>query len=135
MIVSITGSRTIFDYKLVCQAVNESRFTITKIISGGAGGVDTLAEVYAKNHGIEFEEFPANWKMYGKRAGLLRNKEMAAVAEAAIVVWNGKSTGTKDYVSHLGDKPVHLKIVTDKKYGHASRKSKDSNNLLSTDRT
>jgi hypothetical protein len=120
MIVSITGSRSVTDYKIVCEAVNQSRFRITKIISGGAGGVDTLAEIYAKNHGIEFEEFEANWKLYGRRAGPIRNGEMAAVAEAAIVVWNGESKGTLDYVNKIKKlgKPLYLKQVTNKKYSN-----------------
>ena len=122
MIVSITGSRSITDYKLVCAAVNESRFQITKIVSGGAAGVDTLAEVYAKNNGIEFEEYSAKWKIYGRRAGPIRNAEMAAVAEAAIIIWNGISKGSADYIKKIEtmNKPLYLKKVSQKKYSNSS---------------
>lgn len=129
MIISITGSRAITDYKLVCAAINESPFDladITKIISGGAGGVDTLAEIFAKNHGIPFEEYPANWKLYGKRAGPIRNKEMESKIEAAVVIWNGASKGTKHYIDLVkaSGKPLYLKQVTNKKYKNSS----DNNN-------
>jgi hypothetical protein len=116
MIVSITGSREITKYALVAEAVKKSGFVITKIISGGARGVDTLAEVYANVNEIEFQEYPANWKLYKKRAGHLRNIEMADIAEAAIIIWNGKSTGTADYIELIDarDKPKHLRIVENK---------------------
>lgn len=118
MIVSITGSRTITDYKLVCLAVNESKFNITKIISGGAAGIDSLARIYAYNHGIPFEEYPADWKKFGKRAGPIRNKEMEEKIDAAIVLWNGVSKGTKHYISlvQASGKPLYLKQVENKKY-------------------
>lgn len=118
MIVSITGSRTITDYKLVAQAAKESGFKITEIISGGAGGVDTVAEIFAKINGIPFKEYPADWKTFGKRAGHLRNGTMSEVAEAAIVVWNGVSKGTADYIKKIEalGKPLYLKKVENKKY-------------------
>lgn len=126
MIVSITGSRTITDYKLVCQAVNESKFDVTKIISGGAGGVDALARIYAYNHGIPFEEYPANWKLFGKRAGPIRNKEMEKQIEAAVVIWNGASKGTKHYIELVkaSKKPLYLKQVANKVY----KDSRNNNN-------
>lgn len=127
MIVSITGSRSITDYKLVCQAVNEFRavypkIEITKIISGGAAGVDSLARIYAYNHGIDFEEFPANWKLFGKRAGLIRNKEMEEKIDAAIVLWNGVSKGTQHYINLVktSRKPLYLKQAVNKKYSSRS---------------
>lgn len=128
MIISITGSRTITDYKLVCQAVNESGFYVTKIISGGAGGIDTLAEIYAKANGIPFEEYPANWKLYGKRAGPIRNREMEKEIEAAVVIWNGASKGTKHYIDlvRASGKPLYLKQTTNKRYSNSIRQGKDN---------
>lgn len=129
MIISITGSRTITDYKLLCLAVNESRFDITKIISGGAAGIDSLARVYAYNHSIPFEEYPADWKKFGRRAGPIRNREMEKEIEGAIVLWNGASKGTLDYIKlvQASKKPLYLKQVTNKKYSNNSGQSKNSN--------
>lgn len=122
MIISITGSRTITNYRLVCDAVRESGFKIDKIISGGAGGIDTLAEIYAKQHGIPFQEYPADWKKFGKRAGPIRNKEMADDIHAAIVIWNGISKGTADYIKQveIRNKPLYLKQATNKHYSNNS---------------
>ena len=53
MKVAIIGSRDIPDpeavYKLICDKVP---INCTEIVSGGAEGVDKLAERYADEHGI-----------------------------------------------------------------------------------
>lgn len=48
----------------------------TVVIHGGAPGADTLAGLYAKRCGLAVEEFPADWKRYGKGAGMVRNRQM-----------------------------------------------------------
>ena len=78
----------------MCQAINESGFHITCVISGLANGVDTLALRYAKENKILCDKFPADWKQHGKAAGHIRNDEMASNADALILVWDGKSPGS-----------------------------------------
>lgn len=94
----IAGSRTIENYKLLCFLVKKSSFEITEIISGGARGIDELAERYAKENKIPLKIFPANWSKYGKGAGPIRNTQMAENADALIAIWDGKSTGTKNMI-------------------------------------
>ena len=36
--------------------------------------------------------------MYGKRAGVRRNEEMADMADALIAIWDGSSPGTKHMI-------------------------------------
>ena len=49
---------------------------------------------------------PANWEYYGKRAGMIRNGEMARYASEdpdnegiLIAFWDGKSRGTKGMIN------------------------------------
>lgn len=94
----IAGSRTIDEYALVEQAVKESGFTITTVISGCARGVDSLGELWAELNHIPVERHPAEWKRDGEKlAGFMRNERMADVAEALIAVTNG-SPGTKHMI-------------------------------------
>lgn len=90
----VAGSRTINDYKVVEEAIKESGFDITEIVSGMAGGVDTLGILYAKKNHIPYVTFPANWNKHGKAAGVVRNIQMAKYADSLIAVWDGKSRGT-----------------------------------------
>jgi len=95
----IAGSRNITELKYVEEAIVESGFTITEIVSGGAKGIDSLGEYYGTKHKIPIKKFPANWKLHGKKAGPIRNEEMAKYAEALIAIWDGKSTGTRDMIN------------------------------------
>ena len=110
MRVIIAGSRTISDPALVDQAVADSGFEVTVVLSGGAAGVDRLGEDWAARNGVPIERYPAQWDLYGKRAGKIRNQQMAEAAEGLIAIWDGSSRGTFDMLdraSVLGLK-VHI---------------------------
>lgn len=106
----IAGSRTITSYELIPQVAQYSEYPITEVVSGGATGVDSLGEKFAKDNGIDLVIFPANWNKYFKRAGYIRNQKMANYAECLIAIWDGSSKGTKhmiDIMEALG-KPVYI---------------------------
>jgi hypothetical protein len=99
MKVIVAGSREIVDYDLVIQAIKESGFEVTQVISGTARGVDTLGARYGKENNIPVREMSANWDQWGKMAGFKRNEEMAQVADALIAIWDGQSKGTRNMIS------------------------------------
>ncbi len=101
MKVIIAGSRSITDYEIVYDAVIQAAVRVgigdeemEEVVSGGAAGVDRLGERFAALHYIPVKRFKADWNRFGKRAGPLRNEEMATYADALIAVWDGKSRGT-----------------------------------------
>lgn len=98
MKVIIAGSRTINSYESVCQAIRNSQFDITEVVSGTARGVDQMGERWAAENNIPVKRFPANWNEYGKKAGYLRNKEMAEYAQSAIILWDCESKGTRHMI-------------------------------------
>jgi len=83
----IAGSRNIVEYKALLDAVEASGFEITEVVSGGARGVGALGERYANEKSIPLKIFPADWESYGRKAGIMRNTEMAHYADALIAVW------------------------------------------------
>ncbi len=95
MRVIIAGSRQITSYDLVRRVMNMSLFHITTIVSGGSRGVDKIGEKIGYDLEIHVKIYLADWDKYGKKAGYLRNVEMAHNADALIAVWDGKSPGTK----------------------------------------
>ena len=113
MRVIIAGSRGITDFSLVQEAITESCFEITEVVSGHARGVDALGEAWALKHGVKLKVFPANWDKYGPRAGPIRNGEMAEYAEALIALWDGKSSGTESMIEKAQAKglKVYVKVV------------------------
>lgn len=110
MRIIVAGGRNCNDWKTVLDAIESSPFEIDTIIAGAARGVDSLARNYATITGANYEEFPAKWNLYGKKAGFLRNKEMADVADGLIAVWDGESRGTRMMIEIMNQqkKPVHL---------------------------
>lgn len=46
------------------------------LIAGGARGADQLAFEWALERGVFFVIFPADWDLYGRRAGPVRNQRM-----------------------------------------------------------
>jgi hypothetical protein len=94
----IAGSRTVEDIGLVEQAIEESGFRITEVVSGCASGADLFGEQWAKGKMIPIKRFPADWRTHGKRAGVLRNEDMARYADQLIAVWDGVSPGTRDMI-------------------------------------
>lgn len=98
----IAGSRNIQCYSCLVKAVELAKvlkeIEISEVISGGAKGVDTLAIQYAKKNHIKYQIYIADWNKYGKKAGFLRNTEMANNSDALIAVWDGVSKGTKHMI-------------------------------------
>lgn len=97
----IAGSRTITDKAVFVDAMLSSLdagIEITEVLSGCAKGVDSLGEKWAQINGFPLHKYPANWEKYGRRAGFLRNMEMAANADALIAIWDGQSKGTKHMI-------------------------------------
>lgn len=99
--VIIAGGRDFYDYQFLSTAMNSLLRNITEeivVVCGQARGADTLGEQYAKEHGYCVDYYPANWEQYGKRAGYLRNEQMAQNADALAAFWDGKSRGTKHMI-------------------------------------
>ena len=100
----VVGSRGITDYAYVRDYLdnfireNYLGYRIN-IVSGGARGVDSLAERYADERCYEKVIMPADWHKYGKSAGYRRNEAMhrfIALQENKHVIafWDGVSKGT-----------------------------------------
>jgi len=113
MKVIIAGSRTITDYKAIGQAITASKFNITEVVCGCAIGVDRIGQTWAIANGIPVKEMPADWQTYGRSAGIIRNMQMADYADAAIIIWNGKSPGSLNMIQYFKkqNKPYFIDII------------------------
>ena len=114
MKIIIAGSRSLTPSKLqIAAALNEPCWFATEIVSGRAQGVDMAGEIFAEANDIPIKPFPADWGKFGKRAGFLRNAEMAKYADALLAFWDGQSPGTKSMIQlmlNIG-KPFVVRII------------------------
>jgi hypothetical protein len=93
--VVISGSRTVTDKNLVWKALDGSKFVITELISGGAQGVDTLGEEWARSKNIPVKVYRPDYSISNPRyAPLLRNEKMAEYSDALVAIWENGSRGT-----------------------------------------
>lgn len=121
--IIIAGSRNFNDYELLKEEVinivksNNKPKQFIKIVSGKARGADTLGECFAKEFGLETKEFPADWDRFGKKAGYVRNVEMAKYAVEngndgiLIAFWDGKSKGTKHMIDLAKKYGLEIHVV------------------------
>jgi predicted Rossmann fold nucleotide-binding protein DprA/Smf involved in DNA uptake len=116
--VLIAGSRTIRDADALLEETVVKFITkhgsIKSILSGGARGIDTSAERYARVHGIPCVLYPPNWNRYGNSAPLVRNLTMVNAADAVIVIWDGISRGsanTLDIARQAGKAVMEVQLT------------------------
>ncbi len=100
MKIGIVGSRSFDDYNYLEEKIlNDFEIgNINLIISGGAGGADTLGIEFAEKHCIKTKIFKPDWKRYGEAAGPIRNEQIVEEADVIIAFWDGESKGTKDTI-------------------------------------
>ena len=104
--IIIAGSRgatsnetyRLLERKLNLLLVKKAKTHSIEIVSGTANGADRLGERYAEDRNYQVNRFPADWDRRGKRAGYLRNKQMAENADALVALWDGQSRGTKHMI-------------------------------------
>lgn len=82
----------------------------TEIVSGGAKGIDYLAEVWADANGIPKIIIYPEYLKYGKNAPLIRNELIVDAADMVIAVWDGESRGTKYTVEYAKKVGKNVKV-------------------------
>lgn len=129
--IAVVGSRIFNDYMYMQNVLDMEILELepwkgqVELISGGAEGADTLAEVYAKNTDLIITVYPARWDdldapgavikenhhgKYNALAGYARNQIIAEECDMVIGFWDGISKGTADVLRRarkLG-KPVKV---------------------------
>ena len=94
--------------------ISHSSITISCVVHGGAGafdpdtgevlyGADLLAGEWAMENGIKIKDYTvtsADWKRYGKRAGILRNMQMFDHENPDYVIAFPGGTGTRQMVEY-----------------------------------
>jgi hypothetical protein len=122
MMLGVVGSRSINRYELVKQTIIHSPFTSSSspekwritLVSGGADGVDTLAERFAKENNLDIEVLDANWDDWSNgHPAKYRNQRIVEESDAVIAIWNGHSNGTRDTIDKALNEsvPIYVEIA------------------------
>lgn len=119
----VCGSRNWTDYEFVYSSLaqlclhNEKE---THLIHGDAIGVDRMAALVAKERGFaSIRAFPAEWKLHGRAAGPIRNREMLDEKPDLVVAITDNlesSPGTRDTVEEARRRGISILV-----FGHDLR--------------
>jgi hypothetical protein len=100
--VLVTGSRSIKDAAVVARILDALPFRVSKLVHGGAPGVDVFAGAWATQQSPpiavkvvrpDFAAYPVRtfkWKAY-----IERDYAMVREADIVVAIWDGKSGGTR----------------------------------------
>ena len=103
----IVGSRSIAAFDLAPYISAD----VDTIISGGAVGVDSLAEQYADCHRLSKYILRPRYALFGRAAPLKRNEQMVDMADAVLVIWDGHSKGAYYTVQYTKKKGKPLTLI------------------------
>ncbi len=103
----IVGSRSVTDFDLSPYISVD----VDTVISGGANGIDNLAEQYADLHRLSKYILRPQYNLYGRAAPLKRNEQMVDIADAVLVIWDGRSKGTQYTLKYTKKKNKPITLV------------------------
>lgn len=111
MKLAVIGSRGLDNIDL-SSYIDELEINVSLIISGGAKGVDSLAENYADEYKLSKYIIRPDYASYGKSAPLVRNKDILCFADMVLVFWDNKSKSTKWSIDFMIKNNINYKLYT-----------------------
>lgn len=113
MSIAIVGSRSYNNYEefkeLIFSYISIDILKQKGIVSGGAMGVDNMAERLSVEFSIPIKVYKADWRNLGKRAGYVRNEYIVNDSELVLAFWDFASKGTKHTIDLAFTKSIPCK--------------------------
>ena len=114
----IAGGRDFNDYERLKKVMDNCPYEITEVVCGKARGADSLGEKWALERGIHVKYFIPDWNGLGRRAGFVRNADMAEYAcengsnnGLLVAFWDKNSKGTKSMIDIATKKGMIVKVI------------------------
>ena len=110
--IGIVGTRKPkITFEEFSQIIND--YNPAHIVSGGAKGIDTFAENYAKLNNIPFTIFPPEYNKYGRIATFIRNQQIVDASDMIIAFHTKDSKGTMDTIRRTkrSNKPLKIHLI------------------------
>lgn len=111
--IAIVGSRSITDLDVLKDCLKQCP-EFDYIVSGGAAGVDSLANDYAKEKGLDIKIIYPKWRdkagNYDKGAGFKRNVRIVDESDFVLILWDSESSGAIHDISLTISKRKPMKL-------------------------
>lgn len=123
MRIGIIGSRSITSYDRVQAQIRSVIYNVTDdgepvvVVTGGAKGVDTIAERIADEDGYDKIVFRPYFQCddtadYDPRHYHVRNRQIIQNSDGMIAVWDGESRGTASVIKRAQRMGVPIQVIT-----------------------
>ena len=116
MKILVCGDRHWKNSSLIEETLKK-HLPIDEIIHGACSGADSIAGKIARSLNIPVKEFPANWELYGKGAGPIRNSQMLEQKPDLVIAFHNDiehSKGTKDMVKKAVTNNIRCDIIKER---------------------
>lgn len=112
MKVAVIGSRSARPETLA-QIMNVLPAGCSEIISGGAAGIDLLAQRAADTLHLHYTCIRPRYRRYGRAAPLIRNRSIVDRADLVLAFWDGRSKGTRQALGYCirSRKPFRIFLI------------------------
>lgn len=115
MKLAVIGSRglsvSVVDVLLELQAVGVQLSDIELIISGGAVGVDFVANELSDTLGVPLRVCVPDYTKHGHRAPFIRNNDIIKHSDFVLAFWDGESKGTAYTLKVAVNRGIPCKII------------------------
>lgn len=115
IMVVVCGSRDWTDAETIRRRLNRLPRN-SLVITGGCRGADQLAAALVPGASCRSEVIPADWKQYGKAAGMIRNKAMIDRKPHLVIAFrleHAPSPGTRDTIQRARRRNIPVEVITD----------------------
>ncbi len=118
MRVLVCGSRDWRDMDRIWSILDQLHASVGVdcVIEGEARGADSYARNWAIGHYVWTEGYPADWRVYGKAGGPIRNEVMLREGRPDIVLAFhdniAESKGTADMITRAQRKGIPVRLYT-----------------------
>lgn len=114
MLVLVCGDRNWQDRQAILHRLSDLPDD-TKVIHGGAKGADTLAGSVATELGFPVAVVEAQWEIYGRGAGPIRNKVMLGYRPDLVIAFHENITaskGTANMINQAKKAGIPVELIT-----------------------
>lgn len=99
----IAAGRHLQDAALIRRALMRAHAIrpITVVIHGSSGRLGTIAEEWGRAQHLHVVRYPANWRAFGKRGGVIRNAFMLEDSRPDLVLALPGGSDTRDLIARV----------------------------------
>ncbi len=111
MKIIVAGSRIITSYSTVEAILDPFKEKFSELVSGGARGIDRLAETWGVKNAVPIKQFLPDYDRFGISAPHKRNEMMAKYGEMLVAIYpkGNLTAGTRSMIKYATAEGIEVR--------------------------